>query len=101
MGYTNGRQPLVNIKGLPQVFGGTLPAQTWHDFMTAALADLPVEDFTAPLPPLGPTTTATSGRQPGSPPGATTTRPITSTTRPLTTTTLFNVPPAPTTTTAP
>ena len=24
MGYTNGRQPLVNIKGLPQVFGGDL-----------------------------------------------------------------------------
>jgi penicillin-binding protein 1A len=89
MGYTNGRQPLVNIKGLPQVFGGTLPAQTWHDFMTAALANVAVEDFKPPIPSFGPLSSAT------------TTRPVTRTTRPPSTTTLFTVPSAPTTTTAP
>ncbi|MDQ1394318.1 MAG: penicillin-binding protein [Acidimicrobiaceae bacterium] len=101
MGYTNGRQPLVNIKGLPQVFGGTLPAQTWHDFMAAAVANLPVEDFTSPIPPLGPPASGVTPSQPGSPSGATTTRPITPTTRPRTTTTFVPVPRATTTTTLP
>ncbi|MGH9074802.1 MAG: transglycosylase domain-containing protein, partial [Acidimicrobiales bacterium] len=30
------------------VYGGTYPAQIWHDFMTAALAGKPVVPFTAP-----------------------------------------------------
>ncbi len=53
MGHTNGRQPLVNIHGLPQVFGGTLPAQAWHDFMAAALAGTPVRNFVPLTPPGG------------------------------------------------
>ena len=51
MGDTNGRQPLVNIKGVPQVFGGTFPAQTWQAFMAAAVGNLPEEDFVSPNPP--------------------------------------------------
>jgi penicillin-binding protein 1A len=57
MGYANAQKPLVNIKGLPQVYGGTIPAQTWHDFMTEALADAPPRDFAPPPPPPPPPTT--------------------------------------------
>src|SRR5579884_1051273 len=32
MGDSTGRAPLVNIKGVPFVYGGTIPAQTWHNF---------------------------------------------------------------------
>jgi penicillin-binding protein 1A len=48
--------PTTRIK----VFGGTWPAQIWHDFMGAALATAPPTDFavpTAPTTTLSPTTT--------------------------------------------
>ncbi|MDQ6613666.1 MAG: transglycosylase domain-containing protein [Actinomycetota bacterium] len=76
MGYTKGRQPLVNIKGLPQVFGGTLPAQTWHDFMTAALAGTPAEDFAVPVPIVPPTTAYTAPVYVPPPPTTSTSFPI-------------------------
>ena len=67
MGDSNGRHPLVNIKGVAQVFGGTLPAQTWHDFMAKALTGVPVQNFAPPAPPpcvpeyaAGSTTTSSS-----------------------------------------
>jgi len=51
MGYADSAQrPLYSIKGVAQVYGGTIPAQTWHDFMTAALTDVPVSDFSQPAP---------------------------------------------------
>ena len=54
MGYANSQDPakasLRNIKGVGRVFGGTLPAQTWHNFMAAALKDVPVTDFDQPAP---------------------------------------------------
>jgi len=31
-------------------YGGTLPAQTWHNFMLQALKDVPVTDFNQPAP---------------------------------------------------
>jgi membrane peptidoglycan carboxypeptidase len=33
-----------------KVYGGTIPARTWHDFMSAALKDVPVTDFNQPAP---------------------------------------------------
>jgi len=42
----------VNVKGLARVFGGTLPAKTWHDFMTRALEGKPTSDFPPPATPL-------------------------------------------------
>jgi len=54
MGFADGQRPLVNIKGLPRVFGGTLPAKTWHDFMVTALEGKPTADFASPLVPLAP-----------------------------------------------
>ena len=51
MGYAaNESTPMRRIKGVSTVFGGTLPAQTWHDFMLPALKDVPVTDFQQPAP---------------------------------------------------
>jgi penicillin-binding protein 1A len=51
MGYTDVQRPLVNIKGLARVYGGTLPAKTWHDYMAAALDGRPPADFAPPAAP--------------------------------------------------
>jgi penicillin-binding protein 1A len=51
MGYSDTRShSLVNIKGVPRVYGGTIPAQTWHDFMSEALKNVPPTDFNQPAP---------------------------------------------------
>src|SRR5438132_12422962 len=40
MGYADSAQrPLSNVKGVAPVYGGTIPAQTRHAFMTVALTD--------------------------------------------------------------
>jgi penicillin-binding protein 1A len=51
MGFADSQRPLTNIKGLARIYGGTLPAKTWHDFMAAALEGKPVSDFAAPAAP--------------------------------------------------
>ncbi|MFL5959522.1 MAG: transglycosylase domain-containing protein [Gaiellaceae bacterium] len=48
VGYPRGEIPLVNVEGLYQVFGGSLPAEIWHDFMGPAVANLPVVGFPTP-----------------------------------------------------
>jgi membrane peptidoglycan carboxypeptidase len=94
MGYADSRKAMENIKGVPKVFGGTLPAATWKDFMTKALAGIPPSKFPlpprlvrptrapsttpspAPLPPGGVTVTAPGATTPTStPPGPTGTVP--------------------------
>src|SRR5205085_6101109 len=45
VGYPGREVPLENIEGFPQVFGGSIPAEIWHDFMSSALWRLPVRDF--------------------------------------------------------
>ncbi|HUR78393.1 MAG TPA: transglycosylase domain-containing protein [Acidimicrobiales bacterium] len=50
MGNTTGRVPLLNIKGVRRVYGGTIPAKTWKAFMSEALKDVPVTDFNEPAP---------------------------------------------------
>jgi penicillin-binding protein 1A len=51
MGYANNeRTPLRNIKGVSSVFGGTIPAQTWHNFMLQALTGVPATEFSQPAP---------------------------------------------------
>ena len=37
VGYPSGEIPLYNIEGVYQVFGGSLPAEIWHDFMGPAV----------------------------------------------------------------
>ena len=44
-GYPRTARPMVDVHGFPSVYGGTIPAQIWHDFMTAATSDMPVVDF--------------------------------------------------------
>ena len=55
MGSPKAEVPMKDVGGAPQVYGGTFPAHTWHDFMTGALAGKPVIGFTPPdmaaLPP--------------------------------------------------
>jgi penicillin-binding protein 1A len=41
MGYPRAETPLLNIDGFPQVFGGSIPARIWHDFMDPALSGQP------------------------------------------------------------
>jgi penicillin-binding protein 1A len=51
MGYAdNQNTALKNINGVGSVYGGTIPAQVWHAFMAAALANVPATDFTQPAP---------------------------------------------------
>jgi len=51
MGNKDRPTPLLNVKGVPRVAGGTIPAATWKAFMSEALKDVPVTDFTEPLIP--------------------------------------------------
>jgi membrane peptidoglycan carboxypeptidase len=65
VGFPKGQIPLVNIEGVPQVFGGTIPAAIWNDFMEIAMQgkkaiSFPEPSFTgqtvtpsaeAPIPP--------------------------------------------------
>ena len=48
IGYPAGEIPLLNVEGVGTVFGGTLPARIWHDFMAPAVAPLPVKTFPTP-----------------------------------------------------
>jgi penicillin-binding protein 1A len=48
VGYPGSEVPLGTVEGYYPVYGGTIPALIWHNFMTAALADVPVENFPTP-----------------------------------------------------
>lgn len=48
-------KPMRGVHGIPGVTGGTLPAQIWHAYMTAALQGQPVQQFASPgAPPYKP-----------------------------------------------
>ena len=67
MGYSNNQTtPLTGVRGVARVFGGTIPARTWHDFMAAALKDVPVTDFSEP-PPIASLARALRPPRPGAP----------------------------------
>jgi penicillin-binding protein 1A len=77
VGYPHGEIPMQNVEGFSGVFGGSLPALVWHDFMSAAVDRLPVESFAipySPAPALAPTTpapTVTTPTPTPTPPGET------------------------------
>ena len=48
MGWPKGEIPLQNIEGVPSVFGGTIPAAIWHDYMTVAMQGQTAESFDTP-----------------------------------------------------
>jgi penicillin-binding protein 1A len=45
VGYPKAEIPMVNVEGYSSVFGGSLPARIWHDFMFEATKNLPVAYF--------------------------------------------------------
>lgn len=48
-------RPMRGVHGIAGVTGGTLPAQIWHTYMTAALQGQPVQQFASPgAPPYAP-----------------------------------------------
>ncbi|HYX43792.1 MAG TPA: transglycosylase domain-containing protein [Acidimicrobiales bacterium] len=49
LGYADAPRPLERIKGVAKVYGGTIPAQTWKDFMSEAMKGVQTPDF--PVPP--------------------------------------------------
>jgi len=62
MGYADSQKPLMDIKGVGEVFGGTFPAMTWKDYMGRALEGQP----DTPFPPPGELPRAPSTTRPGS-----------------------------------
>lgn len=50
MGYPEGNISLYGIHGVGAVTGGTWPARMWHDFMTEAMKDVPIQKFSEPRP---------------------------------------------------
>ncbi len=50
VGFREGQIPMDTFFGGP-VFGGTVAAPIWHDYMLRAMAGMPVEYFPAPSPP--------------------------------------------------
>ena len=48
VGYPKGEIPLLNVEGVGEVFGGTLPAEIWHNYMAGAVGNLPVKQFPTP-----------------------------------------------------
>jgi penicillin-binding protein 1A len=48
MGNGSAEVPMTDVGGIGQVYGGTFPAHTWHDYMASVLANAPVLQF----PPL-------------------------------------------------
>jgi penicillin-binding protein 1A len=52
VGYRGSNKPLVGIEGVGAVFGGTLPAAIWKDFMTTATRRLKPHDWPEPKVPM-------------------------------------------------
>ncbi|HET7137655.1 MAG TPA: transglycosylase domain-containing protein [Gaiellaceae bacterium] len=48
VGYPHREIPMNYVEGYAPVYGGTIPASIWHDFMEGALAHTPVQDFVTP-----------------------------------------------------
>jgi penicillin-binding protein 1A len=109
LGYPHRELPMYNVEGFAQVFGGSIPAAIWHDFMSVALENVPVEYFNSAYDsghtvgppvqvytptPAAPESSTTSSSTEASPPPA---PPVETTT--IAPTTTEPVPPPPTTTT--
>jgi penicillin-binding protein 1A len=48
VGYPRGEISLHNVEGFASVFGGSIPAMIWHDFMSVALQDMRPLGFASP-----------------------------------------------------
>jgi membrane peptidoglycan carboxypeptidase len=54
MGNLQAEVPMYGVIGVGEVYGGTVPAHTWHDYMAQVLAGSPVVPFMPPNPRLLP-----------------------------------------------
>ncbi len=45
VGHPRAARPMHDVHGVPEVYGGTIPAAIWHDFMTEATHGMPVVPF--------------------------------------------------------
>ncbi|MBE3087888.1 MAG: penicillin-binding protein, partial [Chloroflexi bacterium] len=52
MGFPGGEIPMYSVHGVA-VAGGNIPASIWHDFMAAAIASMPIRDFSTPTTATG------------------------------------------------
>ncbi|HEX6400751.1 MAG TPA: PBP1A family penicillin-binding protein [Actinomycetota bacterium] len=89
VGYPGGARPMRDVGGFEEVYGGTIPARIWHDFMVEATQGMQVvpfrpgsyDQYADPLPPPpppepadgsssrpGPSTTPTSEPSPSTEP---------------------------------
>jgi penicillin-binding protein 1A len=48
MGWPQGEIPLEDVEGVPSVYGGTIPAAIWQDFMSVAMEGMTPEAFPVP-----------------------------------------------------
>ena len=48
VGYRSSNRPLENVEGFGAVYGGTIPAAIWKNFMTTATRRLPPHDWPEP-----------------------------------------------------
>ena len=88
MGDPSGNVSMYNVGGI-QVFGGTYPAEIWHNYMSNALASQPAEQFPAVVPSwIPPSKFIVPIDSPGSIMAPTTTTTSTTTTAPTTSTTV-------------
>jgi penicillin-binding protein 1A len=80
VGYPDAERPLEYVEGVPSVYGGTIPAAIWHDYMIEALKivcegkDTCAEPFAPPTEftgTLGPATPVPSPTTPTPTPSAT------------------------------
>ncbi|HEX5265138.1 MAG TPA: transglycosylase domain-containing protein [Acidimicrobiales bacterium] len=56
---------LRGVEGIGCVYGGTIPAKTWGDYMGNALKNVTVQDFAQPPPPPPPPPNVFSAARPG------------------------------------
>ena len=48
VGYPQGEIPMYGVEGYNGIFGGSIPAAIWHDFMAYATKDMPAVGFVTP-----------------------------------------------------
>jgi penicillin-binding protein 1A len=70
MGYANNQSTSLVLPGIGNVFGGTVPAATWKNFMSQALGKVAPTDFSQPPPLESLTDQLNSQKRGGINPGA-------------------------------
>jgi len=70
MGYANNQSTSLVLPGVGNVFGGTIPAATWKNFMSQALGKVTPTDFSQPPPLESLTDQLNSQKRGGINPGA-------------------------------